>query len=470
MMRKIVLVLLAGLLAGFAAAQEDGLALYLPFETDTGATVQDASGNGHHGTAANCAWTSAGRFAGGAMSFNGANSSIVFPTVPDFPSWDAYSVSVWVKHDGGGYLGNYQYGHKIIDKSSLNHDLSIVLNPLGYPHLGIPPGYIGVGVNENGASCSFYDGYNYMDNVWHHVVFLRNGSVGQLWIDGVLKDSKNNMVSVHSASAFCVGNSFSADPYQCISWSGLLDEVRIYNRPLSPEEIGQLHTGGPLPPEPPPSVPTVSSVTAAQRPGTTLVDISYDLAGDANDALTVSVSLTAGGAELPAVTLTGDIGADITPGIGKCITWDAGADWPGNFADDVVAAVTVSGTADAPAAEYLVFDLSGGTGAASYPATTLNAEPDGGWVDEHKTTKLVLRKIPAGTFSMGSLSDELGRNSDENPHEVTLTQDFYLGVFEVTQKQWELVMGTTPAYLKGDTRPVETISYGAIRGATLGAQ
>ncbi len=125
----------------------------------------------------------------------------------------------------------------------------------------------------------------------------------------------------------------------------------------------------------------------------------------------------------------------------------------------------------APAARaadtYLVVDLSGGTNAASYPVSYLDAVPSGGWTDTYKTDKLVLRKIPAGTFTMGSPTNELGRESDETQHEVTLTKDFYIGVFEVTQRQWELVMGNRPSYFNNAayyaTRPVEWVSYYDIR-------
>jgi formylglycine-generating enzyme required for sulfatase activity len=55
---------------------------------------------------------------------------------------------------------------------------------------------------------------------------------------------------------------------------------------------------------------------------------------------------------------------------------------------------------------------------------------------------------------------------------VTLTQDYYIGVFECTQRQWELVMGTKPSYFSNAdyyaTRPVEQVSYDMIRGT--GAQ
>ena len=125
--------------------------------------------------------------------------------------------------------------------------------------------------------------------------------------------------------------------------------------------------------------------------------------------------------------------------------------------------------ADGPAAtgDYMVVDISGGPTASSYPISYLNAVPAGGWTDEYKTTKLVLRRIPAGTFTMGSPENELGRNSDEPQHEVTLTKDFYMGVFEVTQRQWERVMGNWRGYFTNascrETRPVETVSYYVIR-------
>ena len=116
---------------------------------------------------------------------------------------------------------------------------------------------------------------------------------------------------------------------------------------------------------------------------------------------------------------------------------------------------------------YMVIDLSGGPNASTYPVTYLSSVPAGGWSDVYKTTKLVMRRIPAGTFTMGSPSGELGRYSDETQHQVTLTKDFYIGVFEVTQKQWERVMGNWPSYFNNtsyrDSRPVEQVRYYDIR-------
>ena len=124
---------------------------------------------------------------------------------------------------------------------------------------------------------------------------------------------------------------------------------------------------------------------------------------------------------------------------------------------------------NAPGETYLVVDMSGGASAASWPVSTLDGVPAGGWTDEYKTTKLVLRRIEAGTFTMGSPSGEIGHDSDETQHKVTLTKPYYIGVFEVTQKQWELAMGSNPSLTRGDARPVEMVSYNDIRGSGVGA-
>jgi formylglycine-generating enzyme required for sulfatase activity len=73
---------------------------------------------------------------------------------------------------------------------------------------------------------------------------------------------------------------------------------------------------------------------------------------------------------------------------------------------------------------------------------------------------LAFVRIPAGTFSMGSPSGERNRGDDEAQHQVTLTRDYYIGKFEVTQAQWQAVMGSNPSYFKsGGDYPVEQISW-----------
>ncbi|GHT68811.1 hypothetical protein AGMMS50239_34600 [Bacteroidia bacterium] len=68
--------------------------------------------------------------------------------------------------------------------------------------------------------------------------------------------------------------------------------------------------------------------------------------------------------------------------------------------------------------------------------------------------------VQGGTFTMGCTSEQ-GSDcySDEKPaHQVTLSA-YYIGKYEVTQKQWQEVMGTNPSYFKGDNLPVEQVSW-----------
>ena len=66
---------------------------------------------------------------------------------------------------------------------------------------------------------------------------------------------------------------------------------------------------------------------------------------------------------------------------------------------------------------------------------------------------------PAGKFTMGSPKSEANRSDDENQVEVTLSQGFWMAKTEVTQAQWQAVMGGNPSYFKGANRPVEEVSW-----------
>ena len=119
-------------------------------------------------------------------------------------------------------------------------------------------------------------------------------------------------------------------------------------------------------------------------------------------------------------------------------------------------------------------------------ATVLEYDPDPGVVtDPDLLAKLVacglpwrvvdnasgieMLLIPAGTFTMGcSASTQWGCDSDESPlHQVTLTQAFYMGRYEVTQAQWLAEMGSNPSYFSGysdsPSRPVEQVSWNMIQ-------
>ena len=124
---------------------------------------------------------------------------------------------------------------------------------------------------------------------------------------------------------------------------------------------------------------------------------------------------------------------------------------------------------DANYDSYMVVDLV--TWKISYSAYPPNLDDD-----KCRTTELWLKKIPKGDFVMGSPDGEKGRDDDEISHKVKLTQDFYIGVFPCTQKQWwEVAMwgvdanDNYPSYYTGECRPVEQVSYETIRGGQMNA-
>lgn len=69
-------------------------------------------------------------------------------------------------------------------------------------------------------------------------------------------------------------------------------------------------------------------------------------------------------------------------------------------------------------------------------------------------------RVPAGEFMMGALDDDNEALDSEKPrHKVTLTRDFLIGKYLVTQVLWESVMGSNPSWSKGPNRPVEQVSW-----------
>ena len=90
------------------------------------------------------------------------------------------------------------------------------------------------------------------------------------------------------------------------------------------------------------------------------------------------------------------------------------------------------------------------------------------WRVRDTGTNIEMLLVPAGTFTMGcSASTQYGCSSDESPtHQVTLTQAFYMGRYEVTQAQWTAKMGDNPSYFSGysdsPSRPVERVSWNMV--------
>ena len=210
------------------------------------------------------------------------------------------------------------------------------------------------------------------------------------------------------------------------------------------------------------ATPAITDVTAhPHHPWDGKVNISYNVVGGIaamakQNALITSLNVTAtdsdAGQTYTAASLSGD--ASLTDGAHN-IVWDMEVDGLSFISTNVVFSVSCEMTP----ATYCVIDLSAGANASSYPVTYLAEPPSGGFnVDTYKTTKLVMKRLEAGTFKMGGSVN------------VTLTKPFFIGLFEMTQKQYQLVTGSNPSKFSGDKQPVGRVSYNNIRGATDGAE
>jgi len=111
--------------------------------------------------------------------------------------------------------------------------------------------------------------------------------------------------------------------------------------------------------------PGVSNIRAAQRPGTKLVDIQFDLnpVGGSNAIISILVSSNSGGIwNVPAHTFVGDYGQDIVPGANKWVVWNAGADWNGQYTANCRVRVMANGLDSfvlIPAGSYQRGNVSG---------------------------------------------------------------------------------------------------------------
>jgi len=73
---------------------------------------------------------------------------------------------------------------------------------------------------------------------------------------------------------------------------------------------------------------------------------------------------------------------------------------------------------------------------------------------------LEMVEIPGGTFMMGSPANEAERGSDESPQHQVTVPSFCMGKYELTQAQYQAIMGNNPAKFKGNSRPVESVRWG----------
>ena len=187
------------------------------------------------------------------------------------------------------------------------------------------------------------------------------------------------------------------------------------------------------------ALPKVTVGTLTQDAVTKRVTIPYALTGEDACIVTVDV-LTNGPAGWVSIggerlsTLWGDVNMKLAVGDGeKTIYWNPATAGFQFALSDLKAEVSVWSLANPP--DYMVLDLSGSKKHRFYPH--VGQIPLGVTNDVYKTDYLVMRKIPAAgvTWRMGAGENESPIEQDKTIHLVTLKEDYYIGVYEVTQGQ-----------------------------------
>lgn len=224
---------------GFADIN-DGLILYYSFDSNQGGSVVDDSGNGHYGTVYRAMYSDQGRF-GGAYHFDGIDDYIL---AGNLGLHETGTISFWINSD---VVENWRNPFST-DYAGWDDNIRFEINSLGY----LSGGGHGLGRGDTFTR-------TLQPKRWYHVVYVwdQNYVYGYLDGDFMFKNPHPDPNSyVHpnlplTAGQYkqmtlnfrnvAIGNGYSTDSSRY--WEGFVDEVRIYNRPLSTSEILTLYRG-----------------------------------------------------------------------------------------------------------------------------------------------------------------------------------------------------------------------------------
>lgn len=220
---------------------------------------------------------------------------------------------------------------------------------------------------------------------------------------------------------------------------------------------------------------TITGVSARQRwPWNNLVDVDFTISGNVGDVYAIDIKASVSGGEKILNAQTFATEPIATAGVKTRVVWDLGADYPGFHSDDFKVTVTATPFSDSTPL-YCVIDISGGPTAAKWPVHYTTAAPvfSVGNADPCKTTELWLKRVKAGTNTRMGNSNTKSTRGSYYTHTCVLTNDYYLGIFPVTQSQFALMDEQSGRDLSeftnmqyAATRPVDGVMFKTIREVT----
>ncbi len=205
--------------AAVTATLVSGPTAYWKFDEVSGTTAPDSSGHGHTGTVSNAGWVP-GRVQN-ALSFNGTDSSV---SAGDIDITPALTISAWIKPSSLPMAGAYK---DIVTKTSGGADSNYYLELYG--------DQVAFGFYNNGWREHATSGADLAAGSWYHLAVTYSDSADRVmvYIDGTKRlDEAETYSLVANDAPTKIGAGFPGEEF-----SGLIDEVRIYDRALVASEV-----------------------------------------------------------------------------------------------------------------------------------------------------------------------------------------------------------------------------------------
>ncbi|MDI2128180.1 LamG-like jellyroll fold domain-containing protein [Yinghuangia seranimata] len=200
-------------------AAPTGLVAAYGFNEGAGATANDASGKGNTGTAANTAWT-AGKY-GQALSFNGTSSWVTVPNSSTLAMTNKLTLEAWVRP------ATVSGWRNVILKQRGTDGLSYGLYASGDDRAA---GYVRIGATDESIGATA----NLPVNTWSHIAVTYDGATLRFYVNGTQVASRAQTGNITGGTdVLRIGGNSVWGEY----FSGLIDEVRIYNRTLTQAEV-----------------------------------------------------------------------------------------------------------------------------------------------------------------------------------------------------------------------------------------
>ena len=231
LIKKIIAILVLAATQTVCADLSTGLVAHYPFSGN----ANDASGNGHHGTAYGATIT-VDRFGNpnSAFTFDGIDDSVLVPDHPQLDGMNALTLSLWVRTDRVDHMT------EVLNKWVAGDS----------PLVGV----YNMGIDTGGQTAFQYctdDAYvikisevTLGTDSWHHIAGVYTGAEGSIYIDGSLaalsRDDPDALGPLHSIADDLLIGAGNLRGDLIHFFNGSIDDVRIYDRALSSAEIGDL--------------------------------------------------------------------------------------------------------------------------------------------------------------------------------------------------------------------------------------